>query len=380
MTDLPDFDALPAVPGMPQGCAWGLFDKERKDGQKDRLGCLNKLTPAIAAAAASSEVRDGISVSLNWPLDAFKMMGPMRKPLVHRHLTQGAARGVNALDDELEFNTQVSSQWDSLVHFPHQPSGLSYNGVKPTVDALAASSSTGAEAETETETGSVDAEWPTLTSWHQRGGLVGRGVLLDYRAYAEANDIHFSPFKPHAITVDDLEAVAAFQGTEFKIGDVLLVRTGYTEDIEGRSEDEQRAIAGMGASAGLRGHVDTARWAWNRHFAAIAADNPALEQFPPMKDDGSTDDIGNLGTTISYLPLSISTTCIVCRTLTAVCRYLVLHTYFLALFGLHIGELWDLKQLSRVCREKKRYSFLLTSMPLNAPCLVGSPPNALAIF
>jgi hypothetical protein len=59
---------------------------------------------------------------------------------------------------------------------------------------------------------------------------------------------------------------------------------------------------------------------------------------------------------------------------------LVLHTYFLAMFGLHIGELWDLKELSRVCREKNRYSFLLTSVPLNTSSLVASPPNALAIF
>lgn len=58
----------------------------------------------------------------------------------------------------------------------------------------------------------------------------------------------------------------------------------------------------------------------------------------------------------------------------------MLHTYFLSLFGLNIGELWDLKELSRVCKEKKRYSFLLTSSPLNISSLVASPPNALAIF
>ena len=50
------------------------------------------------------------------------------------------------------------------------------------------------------------------------------------------------------------------------------------------------------------------------------------------------------------------------------------------MFGLNIGEMWDLKELARVCKEKKRYSFMLTSVPLNAPSLVASPPNALAIF
>jgi len=47
---------------------------------------------------------------------------------------------------------------------------------------------------------------------------------------------------------------------------------------------------------------------------------------------------------------------------------------------MNIGELWDLKALSQTCKEKKKYSFLLTSCPLNVPGSVGSPPNALAIF
>lgn len=58
----------------------------------------------------------------------------------------------------------------------------------------------------------------------------------------------------------------------------------------------------------------------------------------------------------------------------------VLHQYFLSLFGLNIGELWDLKALGEHCKKINRYSFLLTSIPLNIPGLVGSPPNALALF
>ena len=58
--DIPDFDNLPKVEGMPQGCAWGVFDK---DGKKDLLGTLSLLTPDIVAAAAT-EVKDGVSISL----------------------------------------------------------------------------------------------------------------------------------------------------------------------------------------------------------------------------------------------------------------------------------------------------------------------------
>jgi hypothetical protein len=58
----------------------------------------------------------------------------------------------------------------------------------------------------------------------------------------------------------------------------------------------------------------------------------------------------------------------------------VLHQYFLALFGLPIGELWDLKALSEKCASLKRWTFLLTSIPLNVPGSIGSPPNAIAVF
>ena len=57
---LPDFDDLPAIEGMPQGCAWGIFDK---DGKKDKLGTLNLLTPETVLKAAS-EIQLGESISL----------------------------------------------------------------------------------------------------------------------------------------------------------------------------------------------------------------------------------------------------------------------------------------------------------------------------
>lgn len=59
-TSVPDFDDLPKVEGMPQGCAWGVFDH---DGKKDLVGTLNFLTPTVVKAAAA-EVKDGVSISL----------------------------------------------------------------------------------------------------------------------------------------------------------------------------------------------------------------------------------------------------------------------------------------------------------------------------
>jgi hypothetical protein len=86
--------------------------------------------------------------------------------------------------------------------------------------------------------------------------------------------------------------------------------------------------------------------------AAVAGDMIGFERMPPLRPDGSEGSVAEL----------------------------VLHQWFLSLFGMTIGELWDLKALSDKCKELGRYSFVLTSAPLNVPGSIGSPPNALALF
>ena len=61
-SNIPDFDSLPPVKGMPQGCAWGIFDK---GGKKDKFGTINLITPEVVKAAVS-EVKEGVSVSLKY--------------------------------------------------------------------------------------------------------------------------------------------------------------------------------------------------------------------------------------------------------------------------------------------------------------------------
>ncbi|KAH7055515.1 putative cyclase-domain-containing protein [Macrophomina phaseolina] len=340
----PDFDDLPPVEGMPQGCAWGVFDK---DGKTDVLGTLNLLTSDIVRAAAT-EVKEGVSISLNWPLNSIKVPFPGRAPPVHTHQSlhdAGTSPGADGWDDVLEFNTQCSSQWDSLCHFAHQPSRRSYNGAQCTADALSAAAAAATTAEN---------ALPTLDHWHARGGLVGRGVLIDYKGYAEEKGIQWSPFSGRRIRVAELEEVARHQGVEFRRGDVLIVRTGYTEAMEGKSMEEQLQQLMAGSLSGVEGTVEAAKWVWDNHFAAVAGDSAAFEAVGP--DPDSPEKAWDLA------------------------KDLVLHQYFLGLFGLSIGEMWDLKALAAHCKQSGRYSFMLTSAPLHVPALIGSPPNALAIF
>ncbi|KAK2612787.1 hypothetical protein QQS21_001239 [Conoideocrella luteorostrata] len=337
-TSVPDFDDLPKVEGMPQGCAWGVFDQ---DGTKDKVGTLNFLTPDIVLAAAR-EVQHGVSISLNWPLNANKE--GFRKAPTHNfiHLPDTISwlkERPHCWDDEISFNTQYSSQWDSLCHIHNVETNMAYNAATPTRENLKVQTT-------------KDNDLPTLDHWHDNGCMVARGVLIDYKAFAEEKGIPFHAFDSVRITPADVEACAAHQGVLFKPGDVLLVRTGATEILEDPSEEDVVKIA-AGSSAGLHGCEETARWIWNKRFAAVASDCPGFEAVPGADEDGKP--AGGL-------------------------ECLVLHQYLLSSFGMSIGELWDLQKLSAYCKKTAKYSFMLTSAPLNYACLIGSPANALAIL
>ncbi|KAI1333218.1 putative cyclase-domain-containing protein [Xylariaceae sp. FL0255] len=343
-SQIPDFDSLPKVEGMPQGCAWGIFDKE---GKKDKLGTLNLLTSEVVKGACS-EARDGVSVSLNWPLDAMAFPLPGRIQPTHKQMTlkeAGISEGLG-WDDEIHFNTQLSSQWDSLVHWHHQPSGLAYNGIKVTKEELAKRT--------------AENDMPTLDHWHAAGGLVARGVLIDFKEWAEKKAAAegktgaaaaFHPLDGYRITAEEIEMVAKAQGVEFRAGDVLIIRTGLTQHLQAPTTEDFAKLSNT-TVAGMAGTLESAKWLWNKRFSAVAGDSWAFEALLPVAEDG---------------------------TLAGHDR-LVLHPWLLSMFGMPIGELWDLQALSQQCKSSGRYSFMLTSAPLNIPGLVGSPPNALAIF
>lgn len=93
--------------------------------------------------------------------------------------------------------------------------------------------------------------------------------------------------------------------------------------------------------------MDSVRWLWNHHFAAVAADTMGFE----------------------VCPVGFHT------------RGAVrLHEWLLCHWGTPIGELWDLERLAEVCKGLKRWSFMLTSAPLNVFGGVASPPNVIAIL
>ncbi|KAL3485454.1 hypothetical protein BJX62DRAFT_242952 [Aspergillus germanicus] len=288
----PAFNELPVRKSDPKGSAWQLWGKD------DELGSLNLITDEVSRAAAA-EVSLGRSINLNLPLDVpLKPMNPRRKPCVHTFIAKGHAN-----DDELDFNTQSSSHWDGLRHFPYKDSGQFYNGV--TQDEIMATKKIGIQSRSRNKPNSYPGS--------------ATGLVL----------------------------VAREQRVTFRRGDILIIRTGWTAAYSKLTMEEKERLGGRDdrASIGVEASEEAFRWHWEQQFAAVASDTVAYEAWPSPKPWG-------------------------------VC----MHEVFLSGWGMPIGECWDLEELSEACRQLNRWTFLMTSQPVNLPGGVASPPNATAIL
>lgn len=176
--------------------------------------------------------------------------------------------------------------------------------------------------------------------------------MLDYRSWATEHGIIYDAFETHRITLDELLSCADAQGVEFRPGDVLLIRSGWTEDYNKRSDDEKRALAARSSRAfvGVENSLEMAEWHWKNAIAAVAGDTNAYEAWPPTQSASD-----------SVLPCS-------------------LHEVFLAGWGMPIGEVWNLEDLARECRKLHKWTFFFVSQPLDIPGGIASPCNAVAIL
>ena len=122
-----------------------------------------------------------------------------------------------------------------------------------------------------------------IDHWSKRGGIVGRGVLLDYVAYAARHNITYDPMTRYTIPLSALKEIAKEQGTTFVVGDILIVRSGWVKWYEEHSPEERRAKIRDGNTwLGVEGSEEVCEWIWNNHFSAIAGDAIGFEAWPPQ--------------------------------------------------------------------------------------------------
>lgn len=178
-------------------------------------------------------------------------------------------------------NIQSGSQWDGFRHYGHSGHQKLYNNLDPS----------------EVYTGKfIWTVMCTRSDTHllvgtkcgmhviSNHGIVGRGVLLDYYSWAINNGKPYDPLTSHSISVSDLKAVAAAQGVEFQIGDILLVRSGYTAKYyELEISDPQRLVEAGNENpsfAGVEQSEEMKEWLHDHYFAAVAGDSPCFEVWP----------------------------------------------------------------------------------------------------
>ncbi|WWC64903.1 uncharacterized protein I303_107517 [Kwoniella dejecticola CBS 10117] len=313
------FDDLKNRQGPPYN-AWGLY------GPDDELGRLNLITEQAVKRGRDS-IQHGICVNLNLPLSA-QPLNPARKGLEHHIIHR-----THCNDDHVSFNTQTSTQWDGFRHYPY----LNYPE-KGSYVYYGGQSSNDAKDRAIIRNGIQNYVKRPITS---------RAHLLDFVAYRSRHNLRsnsaFDGSTP--ITLEMLEACAKESNVSFRSGDILLVRTGFTEAFLGLTEAERmdlpnRKVRGY---CGVSQTEDILRWHWENGIAAVASDTAAYENYPAPQ------------------PPSI-------------------HEVFLAGWGMPIGELFDLRELAAQCERLQQWTFFFSSMVLNIEGGIASPPNAQAIL
>jgi kynurenine formamidase len=318
---LPTFDQLPFRAGAPEGSSWGLW------GDDDELGTWNLVTPEKTARAAGL-VRKGSVFALNLPLDAMPARPMFWFRGNPRHTIFDCSGGLRVSYDEYldAFCPQSSSQWDGHRHVAHPVLGF-YNGFKHEDVIHPDSAKLGIQ---------------NLA----KKGIATRGVLLDVARYLEHQGQTLDQGSDWTIEAATLDACAAAQGVTLEPGDILLFRTGWLGWLRAQPATVHNELAEELHAPGLLAGRDMAAWLWDHHVASVATDAIAVESWPPAFADPARG---------------------------------FFHIQLITLFGMNLGELWDLDALAEDCAADGVYEFFFTSAPLNITGGVGSPPNALAI-
>lgn len=232
-------------------------------------------------------------------------------------------------------NTQRSSQWDGLRHFAYQKERLFYNSTSPSTIL------------------SPDSDKLGIQRWSEIGGVVGRGVLIDYAAWAESQGRRDDMCTSTKIVHEDLLSAFNMQQTissqplELKSGDILLIRSGFIKAYQSLTPETEieHGMAFPMHCAGVYQDTRTLEWLWENKFAAVGGDAEGWECLPADESAGFT-----------------------------------FHEVLLSGWGCPIAELLWLEDLAKACRKRQKWTFLFTGSPLNIRGGVASPANAIAIL
>ena len=127
---------------------------------------------------------------------------------------------------------------------------------------------------------------------------------------------------------------------DFAKGDILVIRFGYLRQYTDMDDNKRARLnehykTHKPDNIGIEPSEELLKFLWDSQIAAVAGDSRSFEVWP--------------------------------------CSQLQwhLHEWLLAGWGMPIGELFDLEELAKTCASTGRYTFFLTSAPMNV-CLQRS--------
>lgn len=161
------------------------------------------------------------------------------------------------------------------------------------------------------------------------------------------------------MSLETVLAIAAERAIDFRPGDIIFLRTGFTRAWEAATAGDKTAMMAKKPFeyVGVESTLAVVQFLWDSCIAAIAGDCPGFEAWPPA---GAVVDGGGAGRD-GVMEKGM-------------------HQTLISGIGMPIGEMFDLEDLAAECERQGRWTFFVTSMPLNLRGGVASPPNATAIF
>lgn len=336
----------------PEGSTWGDF------GEDDQLGRLNLLT-AAKVVEGLKEVREGKTFCLSMPLDypGGAVLNPRRGPpklsptlqdgcpCLNFPLLRLDERNTDVLsDDQVMLALQYSTQWDSFAHvgafFDVNDDGKSekvyYNGFKANEHVVGpVDYRPDGDVPVDGPYGARALDISNLA----RKAIQGRAVMIDLKK-------HFGLGR-RSVGIEDLQHVIRVDDIDVRPGDLLVLRTGFTEVLmQMNKQPDKEKLDATGAVLDGRDEA-LLQWISDSQVTALCADNYAVEGLPAREALGRR----------PSLPL---------------------HQHCLFKLGVPLAELWWLGDLADWLAANRRTAFLLTAPPLNLPGAVGSPVTPVA--
>lgn len=170
-------------------------------------------------------------------------------------------------------------------------------------------------------------------------GIAGRAVFVDWYRWAEQHKPAGSSdaMSSYDIPFEEIIAALEIQGmslSTFRPGDIMIIRSGYIFQYENMSIEKRQRLSELYKTTkpdniGIKPSRELLEFLWEQKIAAVAGDSRSFEVWPCKEDEWH------------------------------------LHEWLLAGWSMPIGELFYLETLSELCEELKRYTFFLSSSPMN---------------